>query len=439
MEINEHVYTKKQKLNTSDCMIEASLGMKLNPKILSDCRILIIGAGALGCEILKNLVITGFLNIDIIDMDKIELHNLHRQFLFRDYHIGQSKAIIAAQMIQRMFPMHAQNGLCIQPHDARIQDKDTDFYIQFHLILCGLDSVEARRWINALLVGIVDPCNPTDTTIPMIDGGTEGLHGQCRLVIPKITACIECNLDFFDMGNEESNTHKRYPLCTIAQTPRLPEHCIEWAMLIAFPQEYKDQFDPHDIEHLNWVYSKAKERAEQCSIEQVSWPLTLGVVQNIVPSMISTNALIAGMCVMTAIQLLQAGSLVRTQSDSDYYMFHGALSGIYCYPFQAEKRMDCPVCSGIPYTEKNLSSMILSEWISQFSKKHGWNWTSPCIRTGERTLYMSTPLCLFEATKHQLNMKLGELFDDNSKEIVLVITDPTLPPNGIQVNIHLES
>lgn len=439
MEIDEHIYTKKQRLNTNDYIIETSLGMKLNSAIFSDCRILVIGAGALGCEILKNLVITGFRAIDIIDMDKIELHNLHRQFLFRSCHVGQSKAIIAAQMIQRMFPMHAQNGLCIQSHDARIQDKDNDFYRQFHLVVCGLDSIEARRWINAVLVGIVDPRNPTNTTIPMIDGGTEGLHGQCRLVIPKITACIECNLDLFDMKSEESNTHRRYPLCTIAQTPRLPEHCIEWAMLIAFSQEHKDQFDPHDIKHLNWVYSKARERAEQCSIEQVSWALTLGVIQNIVPSMISTNALVAAMCVMTAIQLLQSESLVRTQSNSDYYMLHGALPGIYSYSFRAEKRMDCPVCSGMPYIENNLSSLIFSEWISQFSKKHGWNWTCPCIRTGERTLYMSTPSCLFEATKHKLNMKLGELFDDNTTEIVLVITDPTLPSNGIQVIIHLES
>ena len=45
--------------------------------------------------------------------------------------------------------------------------------MQFNLVICGLDSVEARRWINATLIGLVDPRNP-DTIKPLIDGGTEG-------------------------------------------------------------------------------------------------------------------------------------------------------------------------------------------------------------------------------------------------------------------------
>jgi ubiquitin-activating enzyme E1 C len=58
---------------------------------------------------------------------------------------------------------------------GRIQDKDDDYYLQFNLVICGLDSVEARRWMNATLVGLVDPENP-ESLKPMIDGGTEGLY-----------------------------------------------------------------------------------------------------------------------------------------------------------------------------------------------------------------------------------------------------------------------
>ena len=57
---------------------------------------------------------------------------------------------------------------------GKIQDKDDDFYMQFNLVICGLDSVEARRWMNATLVNLVDPENP-ESLKPLIDGGTEGM------------------------------------------------------------------------------------------------------------------------------------------------------------------------------------------------------------------------------------------------------------------------
>lgn len=56
---------------------------------------------------------------------------------------------------------------------GKIQDKDEDYYMQFNVIICGLDSVEARRWMNATLVNMFDPEN-MDSLKPMIDGGTEG-------------------------------------------------------------------------------------------------------------------------------------------------------------------------------------------------------------------------------------------------------------------------
>lgn len=64
---------------------------------------------------------------------------------------------------------------------GKIQDKGDDYYMQFNLVICGLDSVEARRWINATLVNLVDPENP-ESLKPLIDGGTEGaLAPRCLL------------------------------------------------------------------------------------------------------------------------------------------------------------------------------------------------------------------------------------------------------------------
>jgi len=65
----------------------------------------------------------------------------------------------------------------VPSHYCKIQDKDEDFYQEFALVICGLDSIEARRWINATLIGMFDAENP-DTMKPLIDGGTEGTQGH---------------------------------------------------------------------------------------------------------------------------------------------------------------------------------------------------------------------------------------------------------------------
>lgn len=57
-------------------------------------RVLLVGAGGIGCELLKNLVLTGFGAVHVVDLDTIDLSNLNRQFLFRQEHIKKSKALV---------------------------------------------------------------------------------------------------------------------------------------------------------------------------------------------------------------------------------------------------------------------------------------------------------------------------------------------------------
>lgn len=137
-------------------------------QFLRACRILVIGAGGLGCEILKNLALSGFADIHVIDMDTIDVSNLNRQFLFRSEDVGKSKAEVAAAYVNARV-----RGVRVVPHFAKIQDFDQDFYMQFGIVVCGLDSVEARRWMSATLVGMVDSDIP-ESLKPLIDGGTEG-------------------------------------------------------------------------------------------------------------------------------------------------------------------------------------------------------------------------------------------------------------------------
>lgn len=116
----------------------------------------------------------------LVLLDTIDVSNLNRQFLFRQADVGKSKAEIAARFVEKRV-----KGVTITPHNCRIQDKDDDFYMQFNIVICGLDSIEARRWINSTLVNLVDDENP-ESLKPLIDGGTEGMciHSQLFLSTP---------------------------------------------------------------------------------------------------------------------------------------------------------------------------------------------------------------------------------------------------------------
>ncbi|GAB2266553.1 NEDD8-activating enzyme E1 catalytic subunit [Dionaea muscipula] len=127
--------------------------VQLRDDIQEYAKILVVGAGGLGCELLKDLALSGFKNIDVIGMDRIEVSNLNRQFLFRLEDVGKPKAVVAAKRV-----MERVSGVNIVPHFCRIEDKDLDFYSDFNIIVLGLDSIEARSYINAVACNFLGMC-----------------------------------------------------------------------------------------------------------------------------------------------------------------------------------------------------------------------------------------------------------------------------------------
>ena len=137
--------------------------------------------------------------------------------------------------------MKRVKGVTVTPHYCPIQDKDNAWYKQFQVIVMGLDSIEARRWLNAMACSLVEfeenesGVRKPDlgTVIPLVDGGTEGFSGHVRVIYPCVSGCFECTLDLFP-------PQQAVPLCTIAETPRNAAHCILYAHLIQYPKEFPD-------------------------------------------------------------------------------------------------------------------------------------------------------------------------------------------------------
>ena len=146
---------------------------------LRAARVLVIGAGALGNEIVKNLSLVGVGSIDIVDMDAIEHTNLARCALFRDADAGRWKAEALAEAAMRLNPdVTARSFVC------RVQELGSAWLDDYDVVIAGLDSREARLWVNAA-------CRRLGK--PWIDGAIEGLQGIVRM-FDAHGACYDCTL-----------------------------------------------------------------------------------------------------------------------------------------------------------------------------------------------------------------------------------------------------
>jgi len=393
------------------------------PPLLRNAKVLVVGAGGLGCEILKDLALSGIRNVHVIDLDSIDVTNLNRQFLFRKADVGQSKAVTAARFINQRCPW-----MNVTPHHGKIQDMDSAFYASFNIIISGLDNIEARRWLNATVVGLVQFDDDGDmdpsTIIPIVDGGTEAFSGQARFILPRITSCFECTIDAFPPQTS-------FPLCTIAETPRRPEHCIAYAFILQWPKEFPDQkLDADSPQHMQWVYEKALERSQKYNIDGVTYQMTMGVVKNIIPAVASTNAIVAAACVNEAVKYLTYCS----QNLNTYMMYMGS-DGVHSHTFCYEQKPDCPVCTSTVHHVTVTETTTLNELIQTHLKDGALRLAQPALVSASgQTLYMPQPPALERATRPNLDKPLSQLLHANGEE--LTVTDPLLESMALQLAVR---
>jgi ubiquitin-activating enzyme E1 len=195
----------------------AVFGSEFQEKI-ANLKQFLVGAGAIGCEMLKNWAMMGLGaspngKIWVTDMDSIEKSNLNRQFLFRAADVGHMKSDCAARAVQRMNPE-------LTGHIETLKERvgtDTehvfneDFWNKLDGVTNALDNVAARQYVDSQCVVYRKP---------LLESGTLGTKGNTQVVIPALTETY-------------SSTHdppeKDFPMCTIRSFPNSIEHTIAWA------------------------------------------------------------------------------------------------------------------------------------------------------------------------------------------------------------------
>uniref|UniRef100_A0A8C2IP98 E1 ubiquitin-activating enzyme n=1 Tax=Cyprinus carpio TaxID=7962 RepID=A0A8C2IP98_CYPCA len=190
----------------------AVFGSKLQ-ELLAKQRYFLVGAGAIGCELLKNFAMMGLASgegeVIVTDMDTIEKSNLNRQFLFRPWDVTKMKSETAAAAVKQMNP-----SIRITGHQNRVGTDtekvyDDDFFESLDGVANALDNVDARMYMDRRCVYY---CKP------LLESGTLGTKGNVQVVIPFLTESYSSSQD---------PPEKSIPICTLKNFPNAIEHTLQ--------------------------------------------------------------------------------------------------------------------------------------------------------------------------------------------------------------------
>ena len=193
----------------------AVLGWTLQEKLLS-LRYLLVGAGAIGCEMLKNWAMMGVGagpggHVMVTDPDTIEKSNLNRQFLFRPWNVSQAKSETAAAAIREMNPATQIEAELNRLGPETEETFDDAFWDQLSGVCNALDNVQARLYVDQRCVYY---------NKSLLESGTLGAKGNVQVVVPRMTESY---------GSSRDPPEKSVPVCTLKNFPNAIEHTIQWA------------------------------------------------------------------------------------------------------------------------------------------------------------------------------------------------------------------
>ena len=212
----------RSELTEEDC---APIGCRYDSQIavfgrtfqskIGSLKYFVVGAGAIGCELLKNFAMMGIGTeggcITVTDMDFIEKSNLNRQFLFRPSDVQRSKSSTAARVIKGMNPdvniVAHENRVC--PETEKVYNDE--FFEALDGVANALDNVDARIYMDRRCVYYRKP---------LLESGTLGTKGNTQVVVPFLTESYSSSQD---------PPEKSIPICTLKNFPNAIEHTLQWA------------------------------------------------------------------------------------------------------------------------------------------------------------------------------------------------------------------
>ncbi|XP_033109531.1 ubiquitin-like modifier-activating enzyme 1 [Anneissia japonica] len=185
-------------------------------KKLESLKYFIVGAGAIGCELLKSFALVGVGcspegKVTVTDMDIIEKSNLNRQFLFRPHDVTKPKSDCAASAAKKMNP-----SFNIVPHQNRVGPEtesvyNDDFFESLDGVANALDNVDARMYMDRRCVFYRKS---------LLESGTLGTKGNVQVVLPSLTESY---------ASSQDPPEKSIPICTLKNFPNAIEHTLQWA------------------------------------------------------------------------------------------------------------------------------------------------------------------------------------------------------------------